>query len=150
MADVVFNIAKGRVAELAALAAANDALIGVPLLSAGLVSDATMIDYTTLAAVLAGASDEATGGNWSRKTLSNVVVTPDNTNNWQSVTCDPIIWAAPHSGPASGKLLVCWDGDITGGTDSNILPLVALDFAATPAGGSVTYTPNAAGFYRAA
>lgn len=146
MADIVFNIAKGRVAELASLLAANDALIAVPLMTAGLVSDATMRDYDTLADVLAGASDEQT--TMGRKTLSGVTVTTDDGTDTTFVDCSDITWAAA-TGDACSALLICYDGDTTGGTDANIVPLVKLDFVVTPSGGDITYQVNASGFYRA-
>lgn len=147
MADVVFNIAKGRVAELAALGAANDALIAVPIETSGIESDATLIDYDTLSALLAGASNEQTS-NLTRKTLASVTVTVDDTNNRVDVDAADITWTAA-TGNAISALIICYDGDTTGGTDANIVPLVKLDCVATPSGGDITYQFNAAGFYRA-
>lgn len=147
MADVVFNIAKGRVAELAALGAANDALIAVPIETSGIESDATLIDYDTLAALLAGASNEQTS-NMTRKTLASVTVTVDDTNNRVDVDAADITWAAA-TGNAISAIVICYDGDTTGGTDANIVPLVKLDCVATPAGGDITYTFASGGFYRA-
>ena len=61
MADGVFNIAKGRVAEFHERVNNSDptnaVLVVVLLASTGLVGDSTMKDYATLSAVLAGASD---------------------------------------------------------------------------------------------
>jgi hypothetical protein len=142
----VFNIAKGRVAELAALGAANDALIAVVLESSGLVAEATMIDYDTLDAILAGASNEQT--TMGRKTLASVTVTVDDTNDRTDVDCTDITWTAA-TGNATGLLVICYDGDTTAGTDANIVPLVADSFVTTPAGGDITYQVNAAGFFRA-
>ena len=147
MGNIVFNIAKGRVAELAALGAANDALILVPLESSGLVADSTMIDYDTLDAILAGASNEQTS-NMTRKTLASVTVTVDDTNDRVDVDAADVTWTAA-TGNAIGAVVICYDGDTTGGTDANIVPLVKLDASATPAGGDITIQFNAAGFYRA-
>jgi hypothetical protein len=147
MADLVFNIAKGRVAELAALGAANDALILVPLESSGLVADATMRDYDTLDAILAGASNEQTS-NLTRKTLASVTVTVDDTNDRVDVDAADVTFTAA-TGNAVGAVVVCYDGDTTGGTDANIVPLVKLDASFTPAGGDVTLQFDSAGFFRA-
>jgi hypothetical protein len=141
----VFNIAKGRVAELAALGAASDSLIAVPLESTGLVAEATMIDYDTLDAILAGASNEQT--TMGRKTLASVTVTVDDTNDRVDVDCADPVWTAA-TGNATGLLVICYKPD-TGSADSAIVPLVADTFAATPAGGDITYQVNASGFFRA-
>lgn len=143
---IVFNVAKGRVAELAKLGAANDSLIAVVLESSGLVAEATMKDYATLDAILAGASNEQT--TMGRKTLASVTVTPDHTNDRQDVDCADITWTAA-SGNATGLLVICWDGDTTGGTDTDIVPLTADAFVTTPSGVDITYSVNAAGFFRA-
>ena len=62
MANIVFNIAKGRVAELYDRVKSNDpansAIILVPIETSGLESDATLIDADTLAAD-AGRRDHA-------------------------------------------------------------------------------------------
>lgn len=151
MADGVFNIAKGRVAYYATLPAANDALIVVLLKSAGLVSDATLVDYDDLAALLAGASDEADFTNYVRKTGASVTVTVDDTN--ERVDCDlaDITWTA--AGGASNntiaKLIICYDPDTTGGTDSSIVPLTHHDFSVTTDGSDLTAQIAAAGFFRA-
>lgn len=147
MADVVFNIAKGRVAELAALGAANDALIAVPIETSGIESDATLIDYDTLSALLAAANNEQTS-NMTRKTLASVTVTTDDTNNRVDVDAADITWTAA-TGNACSALLICYDGDTTGGTDADIVPLVKLDMVVTPNGGDITFQFNAAGFFRA-
>ena len=74
MADLVFNIAKGRVAELYNRVdtndAANAALVIVPV-DVAEVTDATLRDFDTLAAILAGGVTERTTGGWNRKTLNN-------------------------------------------------------------------------------
>ncbi len=148
MADIVFNIAKGRVSELAALAAANDALILVPLETTGLVADATMRDYDTLDAILAGASNEQTS-NLTRKTLASVTITTDDTNDRVDVDAADVTWIAA-TGNAVSAVVICYDADTTAGTDANIVPLVKLDAVFTPAGGDVTIQFNASGFFRAA
>lgn len=143
---IVFNIAKGRVAEVAKLAAANDALIAVVLEASGLVAEATMRDYATLDAILAGASNEQT--TMGRKTLSSVTVTPDNTNDRQDADFADVLWTAASGNP-TGLIVICVDYDTTGGTDANLVPLTADTFVTTPSGADITYQVNAAGFFRA-
>lgn len=146
MADIVFNIAKGRVAELAALAAADDALIVVPIETAGIVTDATMRDYDTLAALLGGASNEQT--TMGRVTATTVTVTVDDSNDRVDVDMDDVTWAAA-AGNAISALVVCYDADTTGGTDANIVPITKHDFVVTPDGSDIVAQVPTGGFYRA-
>lgn len=147
MANLVFNIAKGRVAELAALGAANDALIAVPIETSGIVSDATMVDYDDLATLLAGASNEQT--TMGRKTLTGVAVTTNDTNDRKEVDADDITWTAA-TGNAVSAVVICYDNDTTSGTDSSLVPLVKLDMVVTPSGGDITLVFGSGGFYQAA
>lgn len=146
MADVIFNQAKGRIASLAALPNANDALIIVPLESAGLVSDAIMIDYDTLAAILAGPSNEQT--TMGRITASGVTVTVDDTNDRVDIDMNDPVWVAA-TGNAVGALVVCYDPDTTGGTDADLIPMSKHDFVVTPNGADITGVVTVGGFERA-
>lgn len=146
MGNVVMNIAKGKAAYYGGLPAANDALIAVPIETTGIESDATLQDYDTLSALLAGASNEQT--TMGRKTLASVTVTVDDTNNRTDVDAADITWTAA-TGNAVSALVICYDPDTTGGTDADLIPLVKLDMVATPAGGDITFQFNAAGFFRA-
>lgn len=152
MADVVFNIAKGRAAYYSLLPATNDAIIVVLLKSSGLVSDATMIDYTSLSAILAGASDECDFTNYVRKTAASVTSVPDNTNNWSAADFADITWTAAGGGTNNtiGKIIVCYDPDTTGGTDADIIPLTAQDFSDTTNGSDLIAQVATAGFFKAA
>lgn len=135
MANFVFNQAKGRFAYYATLPAATDGLVVVVLEATGLEADATLKDYDTLAALLAGTSNEQTV--MGRKASTGVVVTVDDTLNLVDVDQDDILWAAA-TGNATGALLVCYDPDTTGGTDADIIPLTKHDFTVTPDGSDVT------------
>lgn len=149
----VFNIAKGRVNELALLGAANDALILVLLQTTGLESDATLQDYDNLSVLLAAANDECTFTGYARRTLASVTVTPDDTGNTQSAdAADPTGWT--NSGGANqgvGAAIICYDNDTTGGTDTSLIPLVQLLVGTTSADVGVALNPsfNAAGFFTA-
>lgn len=154
MADFVYNIALGKVAEYAARVEANDptnsAFVVVALVAGG-VSDATLKDLDTLDAVLATAANEATNANYARKTLANGALTITVTDGSDKVEVDfaDQTWTAVGAGDVWTDLIVCYDSDTTGGTDANIVPLVQLDFAVTPNGGDITMQLNASGFYRA-
>jgi len=144
MADIVFNIAKGRVNSYAALAGTgNAALILVPLEAADLEADATLEDYTTLAAVLANNTEQTDLG---RKTITAATVTPDNVNDRQDADFADQTYTDADGDPI-GAFLVCFDADTTGGTDANIVPLTKHDFSATPDGNDIVVGVN--GFFRA-
>lgn len=151
MADGVFNISKGRFVYYYTLPAANDAIIVVPLLAAGLEADDTLNNYDDLAALLAAANDEATAGGWNRKTLTTgITVTVDDTNNRVDVDIADQTWTAVAAANNSGKLLTCYDPDTTTGTDSTVIPLTYHDFAVTTDGTDVVAQIAAAGIGRAA
>lgn len=137
MANIVFNVALGRVAYYSSLPAANDALILVALESAGLVNDATMRDYDTIADVIAGASNEQT--TVGRKTLGSVTVTVSDTNDRVDIDCANVTWTAP-TGNAIGAVVICYDPDTTGGTDADLIPLTKHDVTWSPDGNDFTLT----------
>lgn len=149
MADFVFNAAKGRGRYFAGLPAANDALIAVLCKSAGLETDATLKDYANLSLLLAGTTDECDATGYVRKTLTNVTVTVDNTNDWVTIDCDDIVWSSLGGATNNviGKLLVCYDDDTTSGNDTNLIPFTAHDLVVTTDG--TTFTATVADFYRA-
>jgi hypothetical protein len=152
MANIVFNIAKGRVVELYNRVENNDpansAIILVPIETSGLEADATLIDADTLAAVLAGTTNEQT--TMGRKTLTDAdlaaLPAPDDTNDRYEVSLPTTTWTAA-TGNAISKILVCYDSDTTGGTDANIVPLTMFDFAQTPSGADIQMTTGV--FFRA-
>lgn len=149
MAAVVPNIAKGRVASLAALPATNDALIAVAIKTTSVPTDEQFRDATTLAAILAIGTENTT---MTRKTLTSVTVTVDNSANETRVDADDVSWTAGQmasGGGAVSKLVICYDDDTTGGTDANLVPLVALDMVVTPDGNAFTYQFASNGFYAA-
>lgn len=155
MADFVFNIAKGRVAELYNRVDSNDptnaALIVVAINTA--TSDATLKDLDTLAAIEAdGSTAELTNSGYARKVLVDSDLTafaPDDTNDRVDLDIPDQTWTAVASGTAFTDIVICYDSDTTGGTDSNIVPLTQHDFAVSPSGGDVTMQVAAAGFFRA-
>lgn len=152
MANIVFNIAKGRVVEFYNRVKSNDpansAIILVPIETTGLETDATLIDKDDLAAVLSGATNEQT--TMGRKTLTDsdlaALPAPDDTNDRYDLSLPTATWAAA-TGNAISKILVCYDPDTTGGTDSAIIPLTMFDFAQTPSGSDIQMTGGV--FYRA-
>ena len=146
MADIPFNISLGKVAYYCGLPAANDALILVPLETSGIVADATMRDYDTLAAILAGSTNEQT--TMGRKTITaSVTAVVDDVNNRVDEDFPDQTYTSA-SGAAISAMLVCYDPDTTGGSDSDIIPLSKHDFVATPSGTNIIVEVAALGFYR--
>lgn len=152
MANIVFNIAKGRVVELYNRVESNDpansAIVLIPIETSGLEADSVLIDADTLAAVLAGTTNEQT--TMGRKVLTDAdlaaLPAPDDTNDRYDISLPTVTWTAA-SGNAISKILVCYDADTTGGTDANIIPLTMFDFAQTPSGADIQMTGGA--FFRA-
>jgi hypothetical protein len=155
MADLVFNIAKGRVAELYNRVDSNDpansALI-VAVIDANGDTDATMRDRDDLSALLGGTANEVTNSGYARKTLTDADISafaPDDTNDRVDLDIPDQTWTGVAAGTAWTDMLVCYDSDTTGGADSAIVPCTLHDFAVTPDGSDITAQIAAAGFFRA-
>lgn len=151
MSDIVFNIAKGRVAEFFNRVKTNDpansAIIVVPI-DRGATTDATFRDHDALSNVLAAATERTTGG-WNRKTLTDAdlaAIAVDDTNDRMPATIPALTWTAVTAGAVT-DLVLCYDSDTTGGADSAIIPLVICAFPITPDGSDVIC--NAGDIYRA-
>lgn len=144
MADIVFNIAKGAVAEKVRDSAT---VLGVVLLKVA-QADATLRDHDTLAAILAAANTEADFTNYARKTGITATLTVDDTNERVDVDIPDQTWTA--AGGASNntlvKLIVYYE---EAAADATRIPLTAHDFAVTTDGSDLTAQIAAAGFFRA-
>lgn len=141
MANFVFNIAKGAVAEKVRDGAANLLML---LLSAA-EADAGMKDHDTVSALLAGTADEVADASYGRKTGITGTVTVDDTNDRVDVDCPDQTWAA-LAGPDPTDLVIAYEESAS---DAGRIPLTCHDFAVTSDGSDVTAQLNAAGFYRA-
>ncbi len=155
MADVIFNQALGRIrtfADNAAGGVANAAFVIVLLKAAE--ADAVLRDYDDLAALLGAVGNtEADFTNYARKTVSgaDITVTVDDVNDLVDIDIPDQTWLAA-GGTVNNtlvKLLVCYDADTTAGTDANIIPISAHDFAVTTDGSALTAQINAGGLLRA-
>jgi len=152
MANITFNIAKGRVIELYNRVKSNDpansALILIPIETTGLEADATLIDVDTVTALIAGTTNEQT--TMGRKTLTDAELAalpaPTDASDYYEISLPTVTWTAA-SGNAISKIAVCYDNDTTAGTDANIIPLTMFDFAQTPSGADIQMTTGA--FFRA-
>lgn len=144
MADGVFNIAKGAVAEKFR----DSAAVGIIILLKVAESDATLIDYDTLAAILAGSNTEADFTNYARKTSLTGTVTVDDTNNRVDVDIPDQTWTAA-GGASNNTLVKAIVAYQESAADSGRVPLTHHDFAVTTDGSDLTLQVNAAGFFRA-
>jgi len=158
MANLVFNVALGRVAELYNRVDLNDpansALLVILVAASGVEADAVLKDSTALDDVFGGTTDEATNTGYARKTLTDsdiVAFAADHTNDRVDLDIPDQTWTglAGDGTGAVSDLIVAYDSDTTGGTDANVVPCTLHDFAVTPDGSDVTVTIAAAGFYRA-
>jgi hypothetical protein len=156
MADFVFNIAKGRVAELYNRVDTNDpansALVILVLAASGIETDTTLKRLDTVAALVAGTTNEVTNTNYARKVLTDadiVAFAPDDVNDRVDLDIPDQTWTAVAAGDGWSDVVVCYDSDTTGGTDANIVPMTLHDFAVTPDGSDITLQVAAAGFFRA-
>lgn len=153
MADFVFNIAKGRVAELYNRVDTNDpatAVLYVHVVDVAAVTDATIKDFDTVSAVIAGGVTERTATGWARKTLTDtdiVVFSPDDTNDRVDLDIPDQTWTAVTAGAAT-DLITSYEA-AGAGTTANMVPMTQHDFAITPDGSDVTAQIAAAGFFRA-
>lgn len=149
-----FNATKDQIGYYVAQAASGTPDIQVVLLqSTGLVADAAMADYGTLADVLAGTSDEATFTNYVRKTLASPTRTVDNTGDRVLLggaavgVAHAITWVAAGGAANNtlGKVLFVY-APTSGSADSAILPLMATDITATTDGNDLVLTLSTDGF----
>jgi hypothetical protein len=155
MANLAFNIAKGRLVELArnvdAGSPANSRLILIPFNNDGSSTDDNVRDADTVAAVeaLTGVTERTANG-WNRKTLAaaDVTVTVDDSGNVQNVDIPDQTWTP--TADAVTDLLLAYDADNTAGTDSDLVPLTWHDFSTTGDGSQVNAVINATGIFQSA
>ena len=157
MADLMFNVGKGKMMEYHDRVVNNDptnAALIIVLLKVN-EADATLIDYDDLAALLAGSNTEADFTNYARKVLTDADLsasTVDDANNRREADMADQVWTS--AGGATNntltKILICYDSDTTGGTDANIIPVGHADFAGTTTGADLTAQINVLGYGRSA
>lgn len=155
MANLVFNIALGRTAELYNRVDTNDpansALIVLAIDAAG-DTDGTMKDRDDIAALLGGTANEVTNSGYARKTLTDadiVAFAPDDTNDRVDLDIPDQTWTGVAAGTAWTDVIIAYDADTTAGTDAAIVPCTLHDFAVTPDGSDITAQVAATGFFRA-
>lgn len=145
MADGVFNIAKGSVAEMFRDAAAN----GIVLLLTVNQVEATLEDHEDLAALLAAANTEALFTSYVRKVALTGTVTVDHSNDRTDVDIPDQTWSPAGNGTneTMTKAIIAYEN---AAADATRVPLTHHDFTPTTDGSDLTIQFNAAGFFRAA
>lgn len=133
MSAVQSNVTLGREVELYNRVLNSDptnAVFTLVVLATGGDTLNDLRDHDTLAAVLAGPSNEVTNAGYSRIEFDNtdlVAYAVDDTNNQILLDLPLATFGGPNI--AAGDVwdigLVCYDPDSTGGTDSAIIPITA-------------------------
>jgi hypothetical protein len=155
MANFTFNVSLGREVEYYQRVDGNDpaaaVLVGMVLRAAAIEADTTLKDYDTFAAILAGASDEATNSGYARKTWTDSdlsAYTVDDANDRiQLFLPATVVFSTIGSGDIWAKLVVGYDA---AGTGTTIIPITAHDLLyqgsyVVPNGSNITIT-NTNGF----
>lgn len=143
MADFVFNISKGKVAELCEnVGTGSAALIVVPFGG----TDTIDKDDDTLTVVKTHATENTDLG---RKTITSVTVAVDDTGDKMTVDMDDITWSSATSSDDVLCLVICYDANTGSGDDDDVVPLTHHDFTASPDGNDITVTIPSGGFYSA-
>jgi hypothetical protein len=144
VADLVFNVAKGKAAEKVA---DGSTAIGILLLKVA-ESDAAMRDRTTIADLLAG-NTEANFDGYARKTGLAGTVTIDQALDQVTIGIADQTWATAGgiTNNSLVKLVLFYE---EAAADASRIPLVALDFVTTTDGTNLTAQFTNPYFYKAA
>lgn len=144
MADFVFNISKGAVAEKVRDGASSLLML---LLKAN-EAEATLKDRDDVAAILANGSTEADFTNYARKTGLTGTITVDDVNDRVDIDIPDQTWTAAGGGTNNTltKLIIAYQ---EAAADASRVPLTSHDFAVTTDGSDIIAQVNAAGFFRA-
>jgi hypothetical protein len=157
MADLVHNIAKGRMAEwhhrVDNSDPTNAALIVSIWNNDGSSTDDEVRGAITVAAIeaLAGVTERTANG-WERRTLTDAdvsAITIDHTNDRVDLDIPDQTYTAVVTDAATDAE-ISYDSDTTAGADTDILPGTWHDFVIAPDGSDVTMQVNSAGYFRAA
>lgn len=145
-----FNIARGRTVEFYNRVKtgdpANAGFVVVPLESSGIETDDVLFVKRTLAAVLAGSTNEQTALGRKYLFASDLAAwAPDDVANSVTLALPSVTWAAA-SGPSIAKTLLCFQRDVTVLDDSLVVPIVIWDTVRVPDGSSLLL--NGGTFYR--
>ena len=144
MADQAFNVSKGHSGEYAKA----DNTKFVALLLKVSESDALLIDYDDIAALLGGANSEADFANYVRlvTTDTDVTRTVDDSGNLMELDMADLVWALATTGQNIVKLIIAYQD---GAGDANLIPIAHYDFVVTTDGTTITAIIHASGILNA-
>lgn len=151
MANIVFNVAKGRVIEFYNRVESNDPstarLVLIPIETSGLEADSVLIDKDFLSDVLSGTTNEQTtmGRKYLTDTELAALPAPVDGSDWYEVSIPTVTWTAA-SGNAISKIVIAYDPNSS--ADTAIIPLTMFDAVVTPDGNDLQLTGGV--FFRAA
>lgn len=135
MANIVFNIALGKIAlwaqNIATNTPANSEFVVDILATTGLESDATFKDMDDWATVVAGTTNYVTNSGYARKHITDadaVTYAPDDTGDQVYIDMNDVTWTSVGAGDGWSALIIGYDNDSTAGTDANIVPATKHDF----------------------
>lgn len=145
MGDVMFNISKGSWAEMAR---DDNTKFGILLLQVA-ETDATLIDYPSVAAILAGANTEADFTNYARITPITATLNVDNVGNVVTADMPDQSWAAAGGALNNtlAKLITFYEN---AAADATRIPIGAHDFVATTDGNNLVAQLSTTYFAQAA
>jgi hypothetical protein len=147
MANGVMTYAKGRMVQWATVSAGSDALLVLLLKTTGLVADATLKNYATLAAVFAGGNVEADFTNYARKVFTTgITITVSTAASTATVTTGNYTWSAAGGAVNNtlGKLIVAYR-PTSSSTDAQCIPMSYHDLTATTTGSDLLVSISASG-----
>lgn len=147
MADVMFNVGKGRLVELYKRIEDNDppnSALVILLLKTS-VADATLIDFADINAMLIDVGVvEADFTNYTRITFSDTELASlpiaDNATDTYALPLPNAVWASAGGvlNNTLAKLILCFDYDTTTGVDADLVPIAAYDYTGTTDGSTLS------------
>jgi hypothetical protein len=154
MANLVFNVAKGRGIQL--LKNVKDdspaaSVVRIYAIVAGAATDDELRDADTMSAVFATAAAEATNSGYAQITDdgTDLTLTLDDTGNTYDAILTDQTWTSVSAGDDWTDIIVAYDPDGLG-TAASCIPISLHDFVVSPNGGNITADFPATAFYEAA
>ena len=153
MADLVFNISKGRVAELynrVDLADPAAAEVVVVIITAS-EADGTLQDDTTATELIAGATAYVTNSGYAQKVLAGgdlTAMAPDQGTDEMKLDIPDQTWTGVAAGNGWEDFVTLYD-PIGTQVDANMIPMTLHDFVVTPDGSDITAQIHTDGFFKA-
>lgn len=142
MANVVFNIAKGKWGQWVDNVENNSpaaAVIRLFAIDANGETDDNMRDADTMTALFATSANEVTNTNYANIAMdeTDITISVDDTGNTLDVTFGDQTFSSISAGDAWTDIVIAYDADGSD-TDTTTIPISLHDFSVTPNGGDIT------------